>query len=243
MAREEIWILNPIQYTSFLRNEVKSRASERAARDWANNGGGFIAAEDRAQRHTLALRDVSTSSGQAESRIDTDGMRAKFRDQFRRRVTRGQGFATPYLGCREFSASFAPLDGGEQPIPDSGSLGRMLRELDFEPGVTGTGIATLFRGAARRRRVAALIRRCDARGIQQCSCSSSAPLPIGALTFHHRTIRKNQFVDVIDLNEQGQFKGIADTSDRGVRALQRGTKRLAPSLVRTSRRARQAPRR
>lgn len=39
---------------------------------------------------------------------------------------------------------------------------------------------------------------------------------------------------VIDLNEQGQFRGIADTSDRGVRALQRGTRRLAPSLVRTS---------
>lgn len=142
---EEIWVLKPIQYTSFLRNEVNSRASERAARDWANNGGGFVAAEDRAQRHTLALRDVSyVIRAQAVPRIDTDGMRAKFRDQFRRRVTRGQCFATPYLGCREFSASFAPLDGAERPISDSGSLGRMLRELDFEASVTGEGTPRFF---------------------------------------------------------------------------------------------------
>ena len=53
---EEIRVLKPIRYLSILRNEVNSRASERTARDWAQRGGGYLAPEDRAQRHTLALR-------------------------------------------------------------------------------------------------------------------------------------------------------------------------------------------
>src|SRR5688500_10295066 len=36
---EEIWVLNSIAYHSILRNEVNSRASERAAAAWARNGG------------------------------------------------------------------------------------------------------------------------------------------------------------------------------------------------------------
>ena len=57
---EEIWVLNPIRYFSMLRNEVNSRASERSARAWSRDGGGYVAATDRAQRNTLGLRDVPT---------------------------------------------------------------------------------------------------------------------------------------------------------------------------------------
>jgi CRISPR-associated protein Cas5d len=142
---EEIWVLNPIQYISFLRNEVNSRASEQTARGWAQKGGGFSASEDRAQRHTLALRDVAyVIRARPEPHVDTNGARAKFRDQFRRRVARGQCFATPYLGCREFSASFSPLDGTERPIPDSGSLGRMLREMVYAADGHGTATPRFF---------------------------------------------------------------------------------------------------
>src|ERR671937_1840874 len=56
---EEIWVLKDIRYFSILRNEVNGRASERAAAAWARSGGGYVASEDRAQRHTLALRDVA----------------------------------------------------------------------------------------------------------------------------------------------------------------------------------------
>lgn len=142
---EEIWVLNPIQYISFLRNEVNTRASERSAREWAEKGGGFSASEDRAQRHTLALRDVAyVIRARPEPRDNTDATRAKFRDQFRRRVARGQCFATPYLGCREFSASFAPPNGTERPISESGSLGRMLLDLDYEPDSSGRAIPQFF---------------------------------------------------------------------------------------------------
>src|ERR687884_201199 len=52
---EEIWVLKPIRFISLLRNEVNSKQSDRAARGWERNGGGYLAPEDRAQRHTLAL--------------------------------------------------------------------------------------------------------------------------------------------------------------------------------------------
>lgn len=138
---EEIWVLNPIEYISMLRNEITTRASDRSARDWAVTGGGLVAAEDRTQRHTLALRDVAyVIRAHAKPLSGTDADRAKYRDQFRRRVGRGQCFTTPYLGCREFAANFAPLSGSEQPIPDNGSLGRMLLGLAYT--AEGSGRAT-----------------------------------------------------------------------------------------------------
>lgn len=144
---DDIWVLEPIQYVSFLRNEVNSRASERAARDWMANAGGFVASEDRAQRHTLALRDVAyLIHARPEPRSGADADHAKFRDQFRRRVARGQCFATPYLGCREFSAGFGTPDGSERPIPDSGSLGRMLLEMAYAPDGGGTATPVFFEG-------------------------------------------------------------------------------------------------
>jgi CRISPR-associated protein Cas5d len=94
---EEIVVLNPIRYFSILRNEVNSRASERSARGWEKNGGGFVASDDRAQRNTLALRDVAyiiRANVALKPGVDDDP--AKFRDQFRRRVARGQCFAQPY---------------------------------------------------------------------------------------------------------------------------------------------------
>jgi len=57
---EEIWVLKPIRYFSILRNEVNDRASERSAIAWSKNGDGYDATDPkhRAQRHTLALREV-----------------------------------------------------------------------------------------------------------------------------------------------------------------------------------------
>ena len=57
---EEIWVLKPVRYFSVLRNEVNKRTSDRSAAGWLAAGGlgGDSASDDRAQRHTLALRDV-----------------------------------------------------------------------------------------------------------------------------------------------------------------------------------------
>lgn len=142
---QEIWVLKPIRYFSILRNEVNSRASERSAREWAQRGGGFLATEDRAQRHTLALRDVAyviRADAVPDSGRDEDA--AKFRDQFRRRVERGQCFSQPYLGCREFAAAFGPVGVADQPISLSEDLGRMLLDVEYVDARTGRGAPRFF---------------------------------------------------------------------------------------------------
>ena len=134
---QRIHVLKPIRRISILRNEVKSKASERAAKAWEKKGGGFFTDEHRTQRHTLALRDVAyLIDADVHLRTQTgDAHPAKFRDQFRRRVARGQCFHHPYLGCREFAAAFAEPDGSEK-IPDALAgrdepLGRMLFDLRY----------------------------------------------------------------------------------------------------------------
>ena len=129
---QEIWVLKPIHYASILRNEVKSKASFRTAQQWADEGGGYDINEERTQRHTLALRDVAyVIRAQVVVKPGCDAHPAKFRDQFRRRVTRGQCFIRPYLGCREFAAYFAMPDGTEQPLDLTCDLGRMLLDLAY----------------------------------------------------------------------------------------------------------------
>lgn len=142
---EEIWVLKPIRYVSIVRNEVNSRASDRVALTWERDGGGYDASADRAQRHTLALRDVDyLIRAQIEVKPGVEDLPAKYRDQFRRRVRSGRCFATPYLGCREFAAWFAAPDGTEQPIDRTEDLGLMLLDLEYEPGRSGRGTPHFF---------------------------------------------------------------------------------------------------
>ncbi len=143
---EEIRVLKPIRYASILRNEINSRQSERSARSWQLDGsGGYDATTDRAQRHTLGLRDVAyIISAQVTLHPHADADPAKYRDQFRRRVREGRCFATPYLGCREFSACFAEPDGSEQPIDLSDELGPMLLDLSYQPDKSGRGKPRFF---------------------------------------------------------------------------------------------------
>jgi CRISPR-associated protein Cas5d len=141
----EIWVLNPIRHFSMVRNEVNSRATEKSATTWAKEGGGYFAEEDRAQRHTLGLRDVAyliRADIMLTARATEDV--AKYRDQFRRRVDRGQCFHRPYLGCREFSAHFGPPDGSETPLDLSDDLGRMLFDLDYDADGSGRGKPRFF---------------------------------------------------------------------------------------------------
>jgi CRISPR-associated protein Cas5d len=135
----EIAVLKPIRHFSMVRNEVNSVASEKAARSWASEGGGYFADEDRAQRHTLGLRDVAyliRADMQLKAHATDDV--AKYRDQFRRRVERGQCYHRPYLGCREFAANFGPSDGSESAIDHTDDLGRMLLDQVFEPAAEGS---------------------------------------------------------------------------------------------------------
>ncbi len=148
---EEICVLRPIRYFSILRNEVNARASPRTAESWRAAGGGYDATSDRSQRHTLALRDVAyVIRARMVVKPDVPDDIAKFRDQFRRRVQAGRCFATPYLGCREFSAGFAAPDGHEPPLALTDDLGLMLHDLDYATDGSGRGTPRFFAARVER---------------------------------------------------------------------------------------------
>ncbi len=142
----QIAVLRPIRFFSIVRNEVNTKTSARAAREQRARGDGYYADDDRAQRHTLALRDVAyvIRADIALAPRAAGEHPAKFRDQFRRRVERGQCHHVPYLGCREFSAFFAPVVESDAPIEHTASLGRMLLDLEYTPDGSGRGIPRFF---------------------------------------------------------------------------------------------------
>jgi CRISPR-associated protein Cas5d len=135
----EIWVLNPIKRFSLVRNEVKSIASSRAAKSWQQDGGGYLADEDRTQRHALILRDVAyiIKADIALMPHATDPLQ-KYTEIFNRRVEKGQAHRMPYLGNREFTAHFSAVDGTETPILETNELGRMLFDLEFTPQKKGS---------------------------------------------------------------------------------------------------------
>src|SRR5438105_7777551 len=81
----EIWVLKPIRFFSMVRNEVNDKASYKAARSWGAGDGYFADdPENRAQRHTLALRDVDYvlhADVIVRGAVNEDP--AKFRDEVR----------------------------------------------------------------------------------------------------------------------------------------------------------------
>lgn len=135
---ERIIVLNDIRFTAFKRNEVNTKGV-RPTTDMVNSGGipPVYFADDsrnRAQRNTLALRDVDY---QVEARFsltdaagDEDNI-TKFVEMFTRRLAKGQHYHQPYLGCRECAAEVMEPLTSPTPIDDSRDLGLMLWDLDF----------------------------------------------------------------------------------------------------------------
>lgn len=126
---ERIDVLKPVRWESVRRNELGSVMSPRA--------DGVFIEDQRQQRASLVLRDVAyvvhAHFDMTEKAGPLDSV-VKFQEMFLRRAKQGQCFNTPYLGCREFSASFEliPLDQElPEPIKEDRDLGWMLRDLDF----------------------------------------------------------------------------------------------------------------
>jgi CRISPR-associated protein Cas5d len=134
---QRISVLNEIRFTSFRRNEVNTRAPSPSAAVVGNGGAIplFFAEEDRAQRNTVALRDVDyviQASFRLTDRAGADDNVPKFVEMFNRRVKNGQAYHQPYFGCREFPAQVMPEDGAPAPIGDSRSIGLMLWDIIFD---------------------------------------------------------------------------------------------------------------
>ncbi len=124
---QRIGVLKPVRWQSFRRNEVKSVMNPKS--------DGLVADEDRAQRNTVALRDVDyvveARFRLNDKRRDDDSV-AKFEEMFRHRMARGQVFLQPYLGCREFAAEVLPADGAPPPVERADRpLGELFYDWDW----------------------------------------------------------------------------------------------------------------
>ena len=127
----EIAVLAPVRWMSFSRNEVTTRAVLGKL--------DYAADEDRAQRNTVALRDVdyviTASLSVVPERAGERDNHRKFEEMFSRRLERGQYFQAPYLGCREFSARVEPAPEDLQPTSAvNRALGMMFYDFDYASG-------------------------------------------------------------------------------------------------------------
>ena len=142
----KIEVLNPIKWDSVRRNEVGATANVKST--------GIYIEDKRQQKNTLLLKDVKyrlwaklvfipvserPKEAFAKHKPGADENPMKYYQMFERRATQGQCFTQPYLGTREFSASFrlvnpeteelAPALSAEQ--GGNRDLGIMLYDMDF----------------------------------------------------------------------------------------------------------------
>jgi CRISPR-associated protein Cas5d len=152
-------ILKPIRYQALTRNEVQRKIPTGNVNGWIKdpssykpffaNTRGREEGENATQRSTLALRDVAYN---VTGYIFVDGERLrpedtpeKYAAMFERRVTRGQCFHRPYLGCREFAADFGPVRPDEPRAPiEEMDLGLMLYDIVYGAGTKPKNEAVFF---------------------------------------------------------------------------------------------------
>lgn len=134
---ERIHVLNPVKWQSFRRNEVTKKASAPAAKVIASGGEAPVlwADEERAQRNTVALRDVDyivEARLHLTAKAGPDDSFTKYVEMFTRRLEKGQHFHQPYFGCRECIAHAEPVDATPPAAIDvTEDLGVMLWDIDF----------------------------------------------------------------------------------------------------------------
>lgn len=139
---ERLHVLRPIHFSTIRRNEVSCKVSvsgatgASAAMKRGSGRLGIYAEECRQQRASAVLRDVGyIIEASFEVLSGTDNADKHFQ-MFRRRAMKGQCFHRPYLGCREFAANFAWIEGSrpECRLPAeqrNRDLGLMLHDIDF----------------------------------------------------------------------------------------------------------------
>ncbi|MGH7630030.1 MAG: type I-C CRISPR-associated protein Cas5c [Gemmatimonadales bacterium] len=133
-----IQVLRPIEFIAFRRNEVNSKTPAPSAALMRDGGEPplYFADDDRAQRNTVALRDVDyvvEAELALTTRAGAEDNLTKFAEMFRRRLDKGQHFHQPYLGCREFPADVLPADGAPAAVNDTRDLGIMLWDVAYGP--------------------------------------------------------------------------------------------------------------
>ena len=142
----KIEVLNPIKWTSVRRNEVGATANVKST--------GIYIEDKRQQKNSLLLKNVKyriwaklvfipvserPKEAFAKHKPGADENPMKYYQMFERRAEQGQCFTQPYLGTREFSASFRLLNPDKDELLPAISaeqggnrdLGIMLYDMDF----------------------------------------------------------------------------------------------------------------
>ena len=142
----KIEVLNAIKWASVRRNEVGATANVKST--------GIYIEDKRQQKNSLLLKDVKyriwaklvfipvserPKEAFAKHKPGADENPMKYYQMFERRAEQGQCFTQPYLGTREFSASFRLFNPDKEELCPALSaeqggnrdLGIMLYDMDF----------------------------------------------------------------------------------------------------------------
>lgn len=138
---DRIYVKNPIQFTSVRRNEVKSKilaSNVLQAYNGADKELYISTKEDIVQRASLLLTNVSyviEAHFEMTGKANASDNPGKFKDIVMRRLRRGECWHTPYFGCREFPANFAPCEENEirtaYDVVAEKDMGYMLFDMDY----------------------------------------------------------------------------------------------------------------
>ena len=152
---DRIHVLAPIRYAQVRRNElsgtipIKGKTGVATAMKVGRGHLGVEIEDHRQQRAAILLRDVCYGI-EAHVHVVHPGRdagrnhkpEAKHLDMFRRRAVRGQYFHHPYLGCREFPASFELVEDFPACPPSfrerEVDLGLVLHDLVYVPDPKGS---------------------------------------------------------------------------------------------------------
>lgn len=135
---------------SILRNELSDRQTRRPV---------FVE-DQRQQRTSLILKDVEyLIHAELVMKPHARDPAGKYLDCFNRRVERGQYHHTPYLGTREFAASFARCGPEAAVEPLDLDIGLMLFDTAYVPGNGGAELQFVAHGPDGRRVVGGIAKR------------------------------------------------------------------------------------
>ncbi|MFR8209446.1 type I-C CRISPR-associated protein Cas5c [Hominenteromicrobium sp.] len=134
-----IYVLNPIEFTTIRRNEVKSKILGGTAMRIAQGKEDepyLVTTKQIVQRASMVLTNVhyviEAEFEMLPEKAAPGDNPGKFQDIVTRRMRKGQCFSTPYFGCREFPAHFKQWEGGPIPtIDETRDLGFMLYDFDY----------------------------------------------------------------------------------------------------------------
>jgi CRISPR-associated protein Cas5d len=123
----EIWILNPINEISVLRNEISERQNTQERELF------FIENDGKRQQRTSLFLKKPKYLVLADVRLKetTKDCKKKYLEQFERRLIRGECYHQPYFGTRECTAFFEKANGDECPILENMSIGNMLFDIAY----------------------------------------------------------------------------------------------------------------